>query len=105
MIDGGSDCAFSQGAERLPRVAGLSHGLGKGTEEKGPAPRFVESSEVGVIIVFDVFEELDPSVPAPSFVVLCLTSRAFLTGRLASNEEAQDTISDGRSTILKLFGT
>ena len=55
-------------------------------------------------MVFQFIEEQYPSTPASSPLVLCLTRRCGFTGRLSSKEETHDTILDGSSTILKLFG-
>ena len=104
VVNGGTDCSFSQGIERVMREAGFSHGLGEGAEEECSTPFVVEILEVWVVVVLDFIEEHNPSFPTSSFVVLCLTCRALSTGRLASSEETHETIFDGSPTILKLSG-
>ena len=104
VVNGGTDCAFSQGIERSVREAGLSHRLGEGAEDDCSAPWFVKALEEWVVVVFEFVEETFPSDPRSIPLVLCLTCRALFTGRLTSNEETHDTIFDGRTTILKLSG-
>ena len=96
VVNGGTDCSFSQGIERVMREAGFSHGLGKGGEVEGTTPSFVEGLEVWVVSNADLFEEEGPALEASSPVFLCLVHRAIQTGKISSREESHNTILDGR---------
>ena len=43
VVNGGTDCSFSKGVEKVMREAGFSHGLGEGSEDKVAAPRFFKA--------------------------------------------------------------
>ena len=105
MVNGGTDCAFSQGSVTAWRVAGFAHGLGKSGDEEGSGPGLVERLEIGVVVDADFVEKEAPSSPAAISLILCLTCRCFLTGIFASKEQAQDSITDGSGTIEKLGGS
>ena len=104
VINDGTNYTFSQVIIRNVRESGLLHGLGKSAEDGCPAPWFGEFLEIWVTVVLEFIEEHDPSFPRYIPLILYLTSRVLFTGRLTSKAETHDTISDGSSTILKLFG-
>ena len=67
-------------------------------------PWFGDGYKVGVILELKAVEELDPSAPAASVLILVRTCRAFFTSIFASREQSHEFITDGRGAILKSGG-
>ena len=105
VVDGGSDCAFSQGDDIIVRKACFLHSLGKGGKEEGAVPRLAEGLEEGVVFDSEVLEEYCPPIPAARLLILGLTCCAILTVSFPSMEHSQESISNGSGTILKLRGS
>ena len=85
VVNGGAECSFSHGRERLCREAGFSHGLCKGDNEECAAPWFVEIFEEGVVADPYLFEEEDPPFPDLSSLFLCMVCCALHTGSFSSS--------------------
>ena len=68
-------------------------------------PWFGDGNEVGVILEIEAVEELEPSDPAVSVLILGRTCRALFTGIFASREQSHESITDGRGAILKSGGS
>ena len=68
-------------------------------------PWFRDGDKVGVILEIKVVEELEPSAPATSVLILGRTCRALFTGILSSREQSHESITDGRGAILKSGGS
>ena len=67
-------------------------------------PWFGDVDKVRVILEIEAVEELEPSAPAASVLILSQTCRAFFTGIFASREQINESIIDGRGAILKYGG-
>ena len=68
-------------------------------------PWFGGGNEIGVILELEAVEELEPSAPAASVLILGRTCRALFTGIFASREQSLESITDGRGEILKSGGS
>ena len=88
VVDGGSDCAFSQGDNILVRKTCSLHSLGEGRKEEGTVPRLTEGLEEGVVFDSEVLEEYCPPIPAVSLLILSLTYYAILMGSFPSTEQS-----------------
>ena len=105
VVNGGTDCAFSQGSVTARRVAGFTHGLGECGDEEGSGPGLIKGFKEGIVVDADFIEKEAPSSPAAILLILCLTCRCFLTGIFTSKEQAQDSITDCSGAIKKLVGS
>ena len=68
-------------------------------------PWFGDGDKVWVILELEAVEELEPSAPAASVLILGRTCRALFTGIFASREQSHESITDGRGAILKSGGS
>ena len=68
-------------------------------------PWFGDGDEVQVILELEAVEELEPSAPAASVIILGRTCRALFTGIFASRKQSHESIADGRGEILKSGGS
>ena len=64
-------------------------------------PWFGDGDEVRVTLEVKAVEELEPSAPAASVLILGRTCRALFTGIFARREQSHESINDGRGAILK----
>ena len=67
-------------------------------------PWFGDGDEVGVILELKAVEELEPSAPAASVLILGRTCCALFTGIFASREQSHESITEVRGEILKSIG-
>ena len=67
-------------------------------------PWFGDGDKVGVILEIEAVEELEPSAPAASVLILGRTCCALFTGIFASREQSYESITGGRGAILKSGG-
>ena len=86
VVDGGSDCAFSQGIKSVAREARFLHCLGEGGEEECATLWFVELSEEVVVVDSNLVENFLPTEEVASSLILCLTCCCGFTGSFSSNE-------------------
>ena len=70
VVNGGLDCAFSQGSEICSRESGFAESLGKCGEYDCTLPWFGDRDEVGIVFELETVEELAP--PAPAAIKLIL---------------------------------
>ena len=68
-------------------------------------PWFVKCDEKVVVVDSNLFKESFPSVEVASALLLCCTRRCVFTCSFSSKEKVRETISSGRATILKLWGS
>ena len=64
IVDGGSDCSFSQVENIIGITSCFLYSLGEGGEEEGVAPMLAKGLDEGVVIDSDISEEYLPPIPA-----------------------------------------
>ena len=94
IINGRSDCSFSQGVKFLPREDCLSYDLGQCGKEESTAPMFAKGLEEGVITDSNVSEEYILPFPIVSLFILGLTCCAFFTDSFLSTVQSHESISN-----------
>ena len=68
-------------------------------------PWFWDGDDVGFILELEAVEELEPSSPAASVLILGRTCRALFMGIFDSREQSHESITDSRGLILKSGGS
>ena len=103
VVDGDSDCSFSQVDDIILIKACFFHILGEGGKEEGVSPRLTKGLEKRVVFDSEVIEEYFPPIPTAGSLILGLTCCVVLTGSFPSTEKNQEFISNERGSLLK-FG-
>ena len=104
VVDGSFDCSSSQGSITWLRKSSFM-------DSRGETAEYVGSFVSGEVREEDIPSEscfvavLIPLFPRPSMVIVCTSLYRCCTGSFCSSEVSQETISLGRGTILKEFGT
>ena len=66
---------------------------------------FRDGDKVRFILELEAANELEPSAPAASVIILGQTCRALFTGIFASREQSHESITDGMGVVLKSGGS